>query len=112
MRYERKDLKNGQKIWACAYKTNNTEKGMALKKKPVYGIVKIKSSDYWYGAYFYELNKIGNPIKSSRVSIHAREYSDTKEESTKIYNELVQKQIDFLNDLIDDCKKDFIKEND
>lgn len=106
MIYKREDLRDGQKVWGCAYSTNNTEKSMALKKKPVFGIVKTTAPYKEEG--FYELNKQGEPIKSSKVSLYARKYADTYEESVIMYNVSVQKQIDFLNGLIEDCESDKI----
>lgn len=89
----------GQKVWACAYETSNTEKSLSLKRTPVYGIVR--------GREFYELKKDGEP-KSKGVYIYSRKYADTKEESIAIYNGLIDNQITFLHSLIRNCEKDRI----
>lgn len=100
------DLKEGQSVWACAYSTNNTEKTMALRKKPVLGI--IKKDKVWKSGVFYELKRSGELKKSSGVKIDARHYANTEEESKKIYNTLVQEQINKLEELINICKGDLI----
>lgn len=88
-------------IWGCAYSTNNTEKTMALRKKPVKGIIKDSN--------FYELKKNGEPKKSGVVHMSARDYADTETECIELYNQKVQKQIDFLHKLADSCKEDLIE---
>lgn len=104
MIYNGYDIQRGQLddkvIWACAYSTNNTEKSMATRRKPVQGIIKDRK--------FYELNKKGEIKKSSAVSIYAREYTDTEQECIELYNKLAQRQIDFLKKLAEKCEADLI----
>lgn len=111
MEIKRQDLKDGQVVWGCAYCTNNTEKSMAFKKKPVLGVVSLKEkAGRWSrDGVFYESRKDGQPKKSSGVNLYARHYANTEEESREIYNGLVQNQIDLLQRLIDDTKSDFIE---
>jgi hypothetical protein len=92
-------------VWACAYETNNTEKSMGLKKKPVRGIVICE-----FGRrYFYEVNKKDEKIESKVVKSISRRYADTEEECKEIYNSLVNAQISFLRGLIADCQGDLIE---
>lgn len=92
-------------IWACAYSTNNTEKSMALRKKPVKGIIK---QDGFYD-YFFEYKKDGKTLKKSGAIKHTgRQYADTYEECVELYNTLVDKQITVLQELFDKCMDDYI----
>ena len=108
MELNKEDLKEGQKVFACAYSTNNTEKSMANRKKPVLGIVEFPNNCRKDRGLFYELKKNGE-IKTSCVGICSRHYANTEEESINIYNSFVQKQINMLQALIDSCDLDYIK---
>ncbi len=104
-------LEEGDVVWACAYRTNNTEKSMALKQKPIQGVImkNVKSSRYSRNLlYFVPYNAKGNPVKSKAVLVDSRTYARTEKESTVIYNRYVQHQIDFLQELLSDCKADLI----
>lgn len=98
------DLNENDEVWACAYSTTKTEKNMALKQKPVYGIIK-KDGRY---LKFFPYNKQGKIIKSKGVGIDSRTYTRTENEAIQIYNSYVQKQIAFLEELINNCKSDLI----
>jgi len=88
-------------IWGCAYSTNNTEKTMALRKKPVKGIIKEDGR-------FYEFKKDSKTLKESGViNYTSRYYADTKEECVEIYNSLIDKQVSFLRSLLDKCIDDY-----
>lgn len=103
MKYERRDhAPINTPIWGCAYKTNDSEKGMSLKKEPVLGMI-VQEFGH---KYFYELKKNGEIKKSSKVYYYSRQYADTLEESIEIYNDAVESQIKLLEELIDNCKKD------
>ncbi len=105
MQYTYKTVPINKIVWACAYQTNNTEKSMGLKKKPVRGIVTCE-----FGRrYFYEVNKKDEKIESKVVKSISRRYADTEEECKEIYNSLINAQISFLFALIADCQEDFIK---
>lgn len=102
-----KDVAVGDKLWACeyGYYYNRTEK--ALIQPPVYGqIVK--------GRYnirsFAILKKDGMPRTSGLVDARSRHYADTKEECIKLYNSLIQKRVEFLQNQIDEIKKDLLPE--
>ena len=107
-----RDLKEGDVVWACAYRTNNTEKSMALKQKPIQGIIMIVEKQSTWSARkrlsFVPYNANGKPVKSKAVLVDSRTYAKTEREATVIYNRYVQKQIDFLQTLIDECKTDLI----
>lgn len=100
MRYSWRSVPKNKEIWACAYSTNNTEKSMALRKKPVKGMVQ--------GELFYEMGKNGKIKKSSPVSDSSRSYADTEEECIEMYNEKVNYQIKTLEGLIEKCREDLI----
>jgi len=91
---------NGQRVWACAYRTTRSKESMALKERPVYGIIQ--------NGYFYKLNKKEQIVVSSKINKHSRKYTNTKEECTELYNNMIEEQINFLRDLIYECEKDKI----
>jgi len=108
MKYIKKnDLPVGRKVWACAYSTNSKKEDMSLICNPVYG--QIVKTRYSIGFVVFKKNNELRSLNSS-VSVWAREYADTYEESFEIYNELVQKRIDWLNKMIEHTKSDFLKE--
>ena len=96
-------------VWACAYSTNDSEKSMALRKKPVQGIVTPTENNFrWRSKEFTELKKNGELKKSSRVYADSRRYADTYEECVELYNSLVNNQINRLKALIAKCEEDLI----
>lgn len=107
-----RELKEGDIVWACAYTTNNTEKSMALKQKPIQGVImKLERKGSYYSRKelsFVPYNAKGMPVKSRAVLSCSRTYARTEREAAIIYNQKVQKQIAFLNGLIDECKQDLI----
>lgn len=106
------DLKEGDEVWACAYMTNNTEKSMALKQKPVLGVImEVDRKSSWSTRKrlsFVPYNASGKPIKSKAVLVNSRVYARTEVEAIALYNKAVQRQVDFLQKLMDECKADFI----
>lgn len=106
MQLDRYKLKDGQQVWACAYTTNNTEKSMAYKCKPVLGIIDLKSG--FNSGTFYELGSRGKIKKSSGVSLFARHFSNTEEESIELYNNLIKAQINFAKKLVEKHKSNLI----
>ena len=107
MIYTERNVPKNKEIWACAYSTNGTEKSMALRKKPVLGMV-IDEGESWRGSKFYEIGKNGKIKRSSGVWASARTYADTFEECVIEYNARVQYQIDFLEALKERCLGDMI----
>lgn len=94
------ELNDGDEVWACAYMKTNTEKSNLLKQTPVYGIIQNNK--------FCPYNKQGKIVKSKMVGKSSRHYARTESESKEIYNILVQRQINFLQSLMDECKADLI----
>lgn len=91
-------------IWGCAYETTYNEKGMFYKKEPVLGMIVEEGSK----SYFCELKKNGGVKKSNKVSERSRLYADTLEESIEIYNECIDDQIRYLENLIKNHVEDKI----
>lgn len=109
MRINTREVAGEKEVWACAYSTNNTEKSMSTKRTPVKGII---STDKKYDRYgrttFVEYGKSGKPRASSKVLVGSRHCFDNEEECRNHYNSLITRQIDFLNSLIEEHKKDYI----
>ncbi len=99
MIYNYQNVPTDTVIWACAYTTNNSEKGMLTFKKPVRGIVRDRK--------FYELKKNGG-TKSISVSYYARSYADTEGECIEVYNKMVKRQINWLKYMIEQHEQDLI----
>lgn len=99
-----RNVVENEEYWACAYKTNNTEKSMNLRQKPILGIIKKESQHY----YFYPYNKKGEIIKSKRVNANSRYYTKTEEDCIFLYNHLVENQIILLEHLLNETKSDLI----
>ena len=105
-----KRFKPGDKIWACAYEFDCNKESKKYIQKPVYGIFvdgwgDTKGDDI---SFFTTINKNGNPSRSKKVHIYAREYADTEEECIALYNSLVQRKIDYFQQRINEVKKEFI----
>lgn len=111
-----REIKENTKCWGFAYSTNNTEKSMSTRCKPVLGMIVVDTSDYYYNTSnshryysFHELKKNGE-IKSTSVRATSREYADCKEDAIVRYNELVEYQVQFLLGLVDKTLDDKIEE--
>lgn len=91
-------------LWACAYDTNNTEKSMATKREPVLGKL-INDGEYYGYATFYELKRNGQIKKTGKVASYSRYYADTFEECVELYNSLIDKQIEKLEQLMTNHKQ-------
>lgn len=99
-----RNVVENEEYWACAYMTNNSEKTMALRQKPVLGIVKKEGNRY----YFYPYNQKGKIVKSKKVNILARYYTKTEEDCILLYNHFVENQIVLLEHLLNETKSDLI----
>lgn len=100
-----KDVKVGDKLWACEYGYNYNRTEKALIQPPVYGqIVKGK-----YYTSFTILKKDGMPRTSGLVHVNSRHYADTKEECIELYNSLINERIKYLEKQIEELKLDLIK---
>lgn len=108
MKIDIQDITEDTIVWGYAYSTNNTEKSMSLICKPVKGMIVVDKSKYHSRSMFHELKKDGTP-RSTSVRGWSRNYTDNEAEAIKEYDILVQKQIDFLFELIGKCAKDRIK---
>ena len=95
-------------LWAFAYNTNNTEKGMSVIAKPY----KCKILNYrkyineWISFKVAKIWRSGKTNNSGRVGECARMYSDNWYEACLGYNKLVDEQINFLQELIKKCEGD------
>jgi len=105
MKYTYKDVPRDTELWCCAYETNSKKEDFALKCLPC----RCKVTKISWRESCYKLNKKGEIVNSSSVSIYSRVYADTYNEAVELYNELVQSRINWLNDLVVDVKEDFIK---
>lgn len=99
-----KEFKDGDEYWACAYETNDTEKSMGLRAKPVLGVVKLEGTDF----KFYPYGKNGTPLKSKKINLSGRVYAKTEQESIEVYNFFVDEQIALLEELLANAKADRI----
>jgi len=109
MKYiKEEDLFIGRKVWACAYDVWHFREKKLLSCKPIQGQICEITGQYSKIGFipFKGINTLR--ANSAGVSIKAREYADTSSESIEIYNELVQKRINLLNDVICKTKFDFI----
>lgn len=102
-----RDVKVGDKLWACAYcyYYNRTEK--ELSQKPVYGQIVFGKYDI---PSFAMMKKDGTPRTSGLVDARSRKYADTEEECVKLYNSLVRERISFLENQINEMKQDLLAE--
>lgn len=91
-------------IWGCAYDIDNETLHVRLRKEPVKGIF-VKNRNL----QFAELKKDMTPRTSGHVHLHARCYADTQEECIELYNQLVQRRINELQQMIASASADFIK---
>ena len=105
-----REIKENTKCWGFAYNTNNTEKTMATRCKPVLGMIVIHQS---FGTFsytrsmFHELKKNGEP-KLTNVRATSRQYADCEEDAIERYNELVEYQVQFLLGLVEKALDDKI----
>lgn len=107
MRLNYSEIPEDKIVWACAYSFNDNEKSKALRKEPVRGRLIQGSSSYAWDKTFHELKNNGE-IKKSSVNASSRQYFETYEEAREYYNSRVESQIQRLQWLIDNVKKDFI----
>ena len=84
--------------------TNDTEKSMGLRAKPVLGVVKLEGTDF----KFYPYGKNGTPLKSKKINLSGRVYAKTEQESIEVYNFFVDEQIALLEELLANVKADRI----
>lgn len=107
-------------LWACAYDINDDTGYVNLKSLPVKGILvnasgqtyseaKASGKNAWHysePAHFAILKSDGTPRKSGQITLYARVYADTKEECELLFDQLVQKRIDRLQQCLQDARND------
>lgn len=91
----------GHHLWACAYEIDNEILYPRLRQTPVEGVL---TSDLQFAVF----TKSGTLRKSGRVSYYSRQYADTYEEAVELYNELVTKRKEKLEQLADTVYDDYI----
>lgn len=105
------------KIWACAFEYNSYKEGKFLHQKPVLGQFMAGNTlenhnrrmsrykDKNNAVYFVPLKKNGIDLAWSKaVHITSRVYATTEEECIELYNELIQKNIDWHITEIEELK--------
>lgn len=99
----------GRPVWAVAYRINDDTEDARLKCLPTRG--EIVHTGGKYGKYQFVPYKNGTTEKrkSGEVEVRSRIYADTYEEAVEMYNELVQKRIDKLYQMIESSKSDLIR---
>lgn len=99
-------------VWAIAYNINDDTERKRLSCKPTLGeIINADESGrrFWTTHCFVPYKKgTTEKRKSGFVDFQARLYADTYEEAVEMYNELVQKRISKLEQMIEEAKKDLI----
>ena len=90
-------------IWACAYEFCNNKQSMRLNQEPIRGMI--------CGTIFYPLKKNSDTdiVRSRGVYFDSRKYADTYEECVILYNGLIQKEVEWLEERIREAKEDFIE---
>lgn len=111
----------GDTVWACAFSYSSNKEGKKYYQKPVKGILvdypykndeeyhnlKNKRKSYTDYRYFVPFKKNTNkPAWSKCVSIFSRMLADTEKECIKMYNDAVQKAIDWHSQEIENLKKE------
>lgn len=107
-RYRPKHIPVDTDIYAVAYEIDNNTNLANLRCKPTKGqiIYDPKSQcDYRFVPYSKDGSRF---LDSGRVDFQKRLYADTYEEAVEMYNELVQKRITQLEEIINLTKKDII----
>lgn len=119
------NIKIGDTIWACAYEYTSTKEQKGLHQKPIFGMIThVKYSDMHakysdaslYGAkYFIPFKKdaksfdISNLAWTKAVSIYSRQYATNELDCRNLYNQLIQRNIDWHTREIQKLKDDFIR---
>ncbi len=107
MGYDINDLPVNKPIWAVAYEINNDTAHVRLKCLPTMGKIVLDGNPAQ--SKFRAYKKGSSEFKSGWVFYDSRWYADTFDEAVELYNELVQKRIDRLEELLNDAKMDVLK---
>lgn len=109
-----KHWKVGDIVWACAFKYAGTKESKHLYQTPIKGMFThskcpedIKdistTKQYKHIRYFIPFKKNGKDLAYSKaVNYNARCYADYEYECINLYNELIQKNIDWHKSCIKD----------
>lgn len=116
----RKHYKSGDIVWACAFSRTDNDNSLLYHTKPVKGMLVPYRTRHQYDefpnwkydspSYFvpFSPKKQGLTIDdlawSKQVSISARCYADTEDECIELYNELIDNNIAYFQQLIDEDK--------
>ena len=102
-------------IYGFSYDINDDTKNRRLICKPTLGEIVDENNPYnitikGWALYNFIPYKSNNKSfrKSGIVNMDSRMYADTKEEAIEMYNELVNKRIDKLQEMIEEAKGDLI----
>lgn len=97
--------KAGRIFYGCAYQINDNDLSHTLMQKPIKGIFVNDG----YDTNFVPVKKDGTPRKSGGVWRGSRHVADTYEECVEIFNDLVDKRKQKLQELIKECDETLIK---
>jgi hypothetical protein len=89
-------------IWAIAYDVNNETGNKRLMCKPTLGEI--------HNSIFYPYKKGTHECKTKGVTTWSRIFTDTENEAIRLYNTLIDMQINILNQRIQDAKNNKIPE--
>ena len=115
---EKKNIKPGTKIWACAYSFHKNKETMGLIQEPVYGITRSRSITWGkddlnesYSSFFVPFRKGSDSqlAKSKEVSIWARCFADTYEECVELYNRMVNERVDWFLKRVEETRGDLLE---
>lgn len=94
-------------LYGFAYEINDDTKDCRLSCRPVLGTIIYEGGKIYY---FVPYKKGTQELrKSGRVLFESRMYADTYNEAVEMYNELVQKRIEKLKEMIQEAEKDKIQ---
>lgn len=108
--YNISELPIGKPVYGFAYDVNDDTLQNRLRCLPVLGEID-KRYPYYSDVYNFFPYKKGTTERrnTGSVDVQSRMYADTYEEAVEMYNELVQKRIDNLYNMIKDTENDKIE---
>lgn len=108
--YNINDLPLNKPIYGFAYDINDDTRNKRLNCMPTLGEISENNiKRKWSNYCFYPYKKgTKQRKKSDIVDFQSRHYADTYKEAVEMYNELVQKRIDNLKQMINKAENDKI----
>lgn len=114
-----KHFKVGDTIYACAYKYTHDKNGKSKHQKPILGMFTVrdteaKNNEYLskgdtHIRYFVPFKKNNQELAWSKaVTIQSRHYATTYQECVTLYNKLIQNNITWHEQEIEQLKKDLL----